>query len=123
MVKQYSKFKDVFKDWRLVFRIALAAVLVAFNWGLYISAVNADKILDASLGYYINPLVAIIFGVAIFKEQFNSWQITGIFLAGAGVLLKTFNYGRIPWISLGLAISFAFYGAIKKASRSVPSFL
>lgn len=116
-IRQFTAFKAVFHDWKLLVKIAVASILVAFNWGLYISAVNANRIVDASLGYYINPLLAVILGVVVFKEKLNRYQLLGISLAGAGVLLKTFNYGQIPWISLGLAGSFAIYGAIKKSIR------
>ncbi|MDD3028001.1 MAG: EamA family transporter RarD [Erysipelotrichaceae bacterium] len=117
VIRQFTAFKAGLRDWRLLAKIAGASILVAFNWGLYISAVNADRIVDASLGYYINPLLAVILGVVVFKERLNRCQLLGIFLAGAGVVLKTFNYGQVPWISLGLAGSFAIYGAIKKSIR------
>ena len=116
-IRQLSAFKTALRDWRLLTKIMIASILVAFNWGLYISAVNADKIVDASLGYYINPLLAVLLGVVVYKEKLNRYQVLGISLAGAGVLLKTINYGQIPWISLGLAGSFAIYGAIKKSIK------
>lgn len=81
-------------------------------------AVNSDKIVDASLGYYINPLFAVALGMLIFKEKLNYYQVSALFIASIGVIIKTLQYGKIPWISLGLAISFGLYGAIKKLVRA-----
>lgn len=118
VTKQWKELKEVAKDKKQIFNIFIASILIAFNWGLYIWAVNSDKIVDASLGYYINPLFAVALGMIIFKEKLNYWQIGALFIACIGVIIKTLQYGKIPWISLGLAISFGLYGAIKKSVKA-----
>jgi chloramphenicol-sensitive protein RarD len=94
--------------------LALSGVLIAFNWGLYIWAVNAGHVVESSLGYFINPLVSVLFGVAFLRERLTRVQWTSVALATAGVLWLTLQYGRPPWIALGLALSFALYGLIRK---------
>lgn len=97
-----------------MFRIALASVLVTLNWGVYIWAVNTDHIVDASMGYYLNPLIVILFSTCFFKEKLTLWEWVAIMLAALGVLIMIFRFGKIPWISLILGFSFASYGAVKK---------
>ncbi|WP_078380014.1 EamA family transporter RarD [Sutcliffiella halmapala] len=94
--------------------ITLASIFISLNWGLYIWAVNADRIIEASLGYYINPLVSILLAVIVLKEKLSSLQTLSIILAGVGVLVLTLNFGSFPWVAIMLAVSFAFYGLIKK---------
>jgi chloramphenicol-sensitive protein RarD len=89
-------------------------VLIAFNWGLYIWAVNAGHVVESSLGYFINPLVSVLFGVLFLRERLTRVQWISVALATAGVLWLTLQYGRPPWIALGLALSFALYGLIRK---------
>lgn len=118
VTKQWNELKRIAKDKKQMFYIFIASILIAINWGLYIWAVNSDKIVDASLGYYINPLLAVALGVLIFKEKLSCWTGIALTIAFSGVIIKTAQYGRIPWISLVLAISFALYGAIKKSVKS-----
>ncbi|OOM10724.1 EamA-like transporter family protein [Clostridium saccharobutylicum] len=118
VTKQWDELKRIAKDKKQMSYIFIASILIAFNWGLYIWAVNSDKIVDASLGYYINPLLAVVLGVLIFKEKMNYWTTAALIIAFIGVLIKTVQYGKIPWISLGLAISFGLYGAIKKSVKA-----
>lgn len=118
VTKQWEELKLIAKDKKQMFYIFIASILIAFNWGLYIWAVNSDKIVDASLGYYINPLLAVALGVVIFKEKLSFLQGGALFIAFIGVIIKTMQYGKIPWISLGLAISFALYGATKKSIKA-----
>lgn len=118
ITKQWDALKMVMRDKKQIFSIVVASILIAFNWGLYIWAVGAGKIIDASLGYYINPLFAVLLGVIIFKEKLTHWTGTALAIATIGVIIKTVQYGQIPWISLSLAISFGLYGAIKKMVRA-----
>lgn len=118
VTKQWEELKGIAKDKKQIFYIFIASILIAVNWGLYIWAVNSDRIVDSSLGYYINPLFAVALGVLIFKEKLSYWQGIALFIASIGVIIKTLQYGKIPWISLGLAISFGLYGAIKKSVRA-----
>ncbi|TDZ77938.1 EamA family transporter RarD [Mycobacteroides salmoniphilum] len=91
-----------------------ASVLIALNWGVYIYAVNSGHVLDAALGYFINPLVTVLLGVAIFREPLSRWQLLALVLAFTAVVVLTVSYGQLPVITLILAVSFAGYGAIKK---------
>ena len=91
-----------------------ASILVTFNWGLYIWAVTGGYTIEAALGYYINPLFSIAMGIIILKEKLRLMQIVSFSLAFIGVLILTILTGRLPWISLCLAITFAIYGFIKK---------
>ena len=116
--KQWNELKCIFKDKKQIICISIASILITINWGLYIWAVNSERIVEASLGYYINPLLSVALGVIIFKEKLKSWTILSLVIACIGVGIKTVQYGRIPWISLMLAISFGLYGAIKKLVKT-----
>ena len=92
----------------------LAAALIAINWLVYIWAVISGFLLEASLGYFITPLVNVLLGVAVLGERLRPWQWLAGALAAAGVLQLTYVYGEIPWIALVLAVTFGFYGLVKK---------
>jgi chloramphenicol-sensitive protein RarD len=112
-----NKFNDMvamLSDIRKLAPIFLCGILISVNWYIYIYAVNTDQVIEASMGYYMNPLVMVLFGVTIFKERLNRWQLSAIVLAVLGVIIVTVQYGRIPWIALVLAGSFATYGLVKK---------
>ena len=99
---------------RIAWMLALSGVLIAFNWGLYIWAVNAGHVVESSLGYFINPLVSVLFGVIFLRERLTRVQWVSVALASVGVLWLTIQYGHPPWIAIGLALSFALYGLIRK---------
>ena len=107
---------------RLAGMLALSGTLIAFNWGLYVWAVNSGHVVEASLGYFINPLMNVVLGVMLLGERLNPRQWSAIALAACGVLWLTFQFGSLPWIALCLATSFAFYGFIRKqaAVDSIP---
>ncbi|MGW4729884.1 EamA family transporter RarD [Streptomyces shenzhenensis] len=94
--------------------ITVAAAVITVNWGVYIWAVNAGHVVEASLGYFINPLVTIAMGVLILKERLRPTQWVAVGVGFAAVVVLTVGYGRPPWISLSLALSFAVYGLVKK---------
>jgi len=96
-------------------RLALAALLIATNWLVYIWAVNNDHVVEAALGYYINPLITVALGVAVLGERLRRLQIVALGFAGIAVVVLTVAYGRVPWVALVLACSFAGYGFLKKA--------
>jgi chloramphenicol-sensitive protein RarD len=98
----------------------IAAALIAVNWFLYIFAVNAGFIVETSLGYYITPLVNVLFGVVFFHERMRPAQWVSIALATAGVVQLTWAYGALPWIAFGLAASFGSYGLAKKKAPLDP---
>lgn len=94
--------------------ITIAATVITINWGVYIWAVNSGHVVEASLGYFINPLVTIAMGVLLLKERLRPAQWAAVGIGFAAVLVLTIGYGRPPWISLCLAFSFATYGLVKK---------
>lgn len=94
--------------------LALSAVLIAFNWALFIWAVNSGHVVEASLGYYINPLLSVLLGVLVLRERLSRMQSLAVACAVAGVLWMTWQSGRLPWIGLSLAGSFALYGLVRK---------
>lgn len=97
--------------------LVIAAFLISVNWFIYIWAVNTGHIIEASLGYYINPLVSILLGLLVFKERLNFWQIISVLLASVGVIVLTIQYGSFPWIAITLAVSFGVYGLAKKITN------
>lgn len=94
----------------------IAAVLVGFNWFIYVWAVNSGFILDASLGYFINPLFSVLLGVVFLHERLRLFQWVSVGLAASGVIYLAIAYGRPPWIALGLTATFGFYGLVKKTA-------
>ncbi|AKS38414.1 transporter [Anoxybacillus gonensis] len=94
-----------------------AAVLISMNWFIYIWAVNHDHMVEASLGYYMNPLLNVLLGVIVLKERLYKWQVVSFILAAFGVVLMTIEYGKFPWIALSLACSFALYSLVKKVIK------
>jgi chloramphenicol-sensitive protein RarD len=110
-----SLFK-VLSSRRIMLFGALAAGLLGVNWLVYIWAVNSGHIIESSLGYFINPLVSVLLGVLFFKERLRPLQWTAVGLAACGVIYLTIRSGTLPWISLALALTFGFYGLLKKSS-------
>ncbi|MFC3882245.1 EamA family transporter RarD [Bacillus songklensis] len=108
------EFKKLMRSPKSFFSLAAASLLISINWFVYIWAVNHGHVIEASLGYYINPLVSILLGIIVLKEKLNSWQIISVVSAAAGVLFLTGHYGKFPWIALILALSFGLYGLAKK---------
>lgn len=102
---------------RLLWPFAVTGVLITVNWLVYIWAVNSGRIVDASLGYFINPLVNVLLGVVFLRERLRPGQWVAIAIAAAGVSYLTFSYGQLPWIGLTLAFSFGAYGLIRKTVR------
>ena len=91
-------------------------ILLGFNWFIYIWAVNNEHILQASLGYFINPLINVLLGMVFLRERLRRMQTVSLALAGIAVLYLTFYYGEFPWIALSLAFAFGFYGLIRKVA-------
>ncbi|MDY6877811.1 MAG: EamA family transporter RarD [Chloroflexota bacterium] len=90
--------------------------VLALNWFTYIWAVNAGHVVDASLGYFINPLISVLLGVIFLRERLRPWQWVAIGLASGGVIFLTLGYGTFPWIAFTLAITFGFYGLLRKTA-------
>lgn len=99
---------------RQIVLLTLAGVVLSINWLTFVYAVTTNQVVEASLGYFINPLVTVALGVVVLRERLNRWQVAALALATVAVVLLTANYGRVPWIALTLALSFASYGLLKK---------
>lgn len=99
------------RSWLIV---AAATAMICLNWGTYIYAVTSDQVVEAALGYFINPLVSVCFGVVFFGERLRRLQVVAVLIATAAVVVITVDYGRPPVIALVLAVTFALYGVLKK---------
>ncbi|MCH0568648.1 EamA family transporter RarD [Streptomyces sp. MUM 136J] len=113
-VRRWAWAGELLRQPRRLGLVAIAATVITVNWGVYIWAVNAGHVVEASLGYFINPLVTIAMGVLILKERLRPVQWVAVGVAAGAVAVLTVAYGRPPWISLCLAFSFATYGLVKK---------
>lgn len=107
-------FLAVLRDPRSRGLLSVAAVVIAVNWGTYIWGVNSHRVVETSLGYFINPLVTVLMGVLILRERLRAWQWVAVGIAAVAVLGITVEYGRPPWVALVLAFSFGTYGLAKK---------
>jgi chloramphenicol-sensitive protein RarD len=107
---------------RVLAMLAASGLLIGANWWLYIWAVNAGHVVETSLGYFINPLVSVSLGVLLLRERLNPRQWLAVAMAAGGVIYLTIEVGRLPWIALALAASFAAYGLLRKTAQvdSVP---
>lgn len=99
---------------RQMLLLVAAAVVISVNWWTYIYAVNSGRTIEASLGYFINPLISVVFGVVVFRERLRPWQWAAVGLGAVAVVVLTVDYGRPPWIALVLALAFGVYGLLKK---------
>lgn len=99
---------------KVAIKLFLAATLISINWLVYIWATNNGHVVEASLGYYINPLIMITFGVVLLKERLHALQWAAVAVASIGVIILTLDYGRPPWVALTLAISWGSYSFVKK---------
>ncbi|GAA3298243.1 hypothetical protein GCM10020295_33280 [Streptomyces cinereospinus] len=114
VVRRWSWAGELLRRPRRLGLVTLAAAVITVNWGIYIWAVNSGQVLEASLGYFINPLVTIAIGVLLLKERLRPVQWAAVGVGFAAVLVLTVGHGRPPWVSLALAFSFALYGLVKK---------
>jgi chloramphenicol-sensitive protein RarD len=113
VTRKFSEYLSVFKQPKQLLWISLAAVVIYINWQVYVYAVAENHVLEASLGYFINPLVTIALATIFLKEKLNVLQWVAVGLGGVAVLILTFNYGQPPVIALTLALSFGIYGLAK----------
>ena len=114
LLKQWPAFRAEALQARIVRLYFISALLLATNWLVYIWSVNAGYIVEASLGYFINPLLSVLLGTLVLHERLRRAQWLAIGLAAAGVVYLTVVYGSLPWIALTLAFSFGLYGLVKK---------
>ena len=116
-----SDFMVALRTPRILAMGALTAAIISVNWSIYLWAVIADRTIETSLGYYINPLVNVVVGALLLGERLNRWQVVAVALAAAAVTILTIEVGTLPWISLSLAFSFAAYGFFRKTLPIGPS--
>ena len=109
-----AELSQLWRTPKKVLLLGLTALLLTFNWGLYVYGVNTDRVVETSLGYFINPLVNVLLGFIVLKERLHWGQALAVVLAGIGVAYFILQLGTVPWIALGLAVSFAFYGLVRK---------
>ncbi|MBV1947670.1 EamA family transporter RarD [Streptomyces sp. BV129] len=114
VVRRWAWAGELLRQPRRLGLIAVAAAVITVNWGVYIWAVNSGHVVEASLGYFINPLMTIALGVLLLKERLRPTQWAAVGVGFAAVVVLTVGYGQPPWISLCLAVSFATYGLVKK---------
>jgi chloramphenicol-sensitive protein RarD len=118
LTNKWGLFKQTLKGFagnkKQMVALIAASILISLNWFTYIWAVNSGHMVEASLGYYINPLVSILLGTIVLKEKLSSAQYISFLLAAAGVLIISIAHGQVPWIALALAVSFGLYGLAKK---------
>ena len=116
----WSEFKTLIRNRRALLILGMSGICVASTWWLFIYAVNSGQVLQSSLGYYINPLMAIAAGVFFFHEKLTTLQKIAVALATTGVLFFTIDYGSFPWLAISMALMFAIYGALKKKGGFAP---
>ncbi len=108
--------RGIFSDRRRAVLLTAGALVISVNWGTYIWGVNHDRVVETSLGYFINPLVTVLLGVLVLGERLRRWQWIAVAVAGIAVVGLTVEYGHPPWVALTLAGSFGIYGLTKKAA-------
>lgn len=111
------KLIPVLKNWKQMKYLLITGTLISANWGVYIWAVNNNHVVDASLGYYINPLINVVLGYLFLNERLNKLQRVALFMALVGVTYLTIDYGKFPVIALFLASTFAAYGLLRKKAK------
>jgi len=116
LTKQAGDFRSVAFNRRTLGIYTIAGVLLSANWLIYVWSVNAGFIVETSLGYFINPLLSVLFGVIFLRERLRPAQWVPVIIAAIGVTYLTVAYGRPPWIALSLAVTFGLYGLVKKLS-------
>ena len=120
VTKRWQSFKEdcrtLWADKKRGAILLMAAFVISLNWLTYIWAVNHDHVIDTSIGYYINPLMSVLFGIVFFRERISGLKKISLLLALAaiGIVLMTYQLGKLPWVAVVLAVSFSIYGALKK---------
>ncbi|QPC93940.1 EamA family transporter RarD [Mesorhizobium sp. INR15] len=116
-----ADFKAALRSPRTIAMAALTAALISVNWGIYVWAIAVDRTVETALGYYINPLVSVVVGALLLGERLDRLQIAAVVLAAVAVAVMTIEGGKLPWVSLALAFSFAAYGFFRKTLPIGPS--
>ncbi len=116
VIGQTARLRRLLTDRRVVLTYGFGGALLAGNWLTYVWGVTHGHIVEASLGYFINPLLSVLLGLAVLRESLRRWQWVAIGLASVGVAYLTWTYGRLPWIALALAVTFSLYGLVTKTA-------
>ena len=116
LLRRWAWLRELRHEPRKWFVFVASALLLSVNWLVYVWAIVNGHVLDASLGYFINPLVNVVLGVLVLRERLKPIQWLAVMLAAAGVLWLTIDAGRVPWVALTLAGSFGFYGLLRKTA-------
>lgn len=112
--------KAIFSTSKTACCMVLAAIMISFNWGIFIWAVEAGRIVETSMGYYINPLVNVLFGVVFLRERLDKLQIAAVVCAVLGIGVIIVQNGGLPWVAMGLSVTFALYSLLKKIIIAQP---
>lgn len=112
--------KAIFSTKKTAYCMVLAAIMISFNWGIFIWAVEAGRIVETSMGYYISPLMNVLFGVVFLRERLAKLQIAAVSCAAVGIGVIIVHNGGLPWVALTLPLTFAFYGLLKKIIVAQP---
>jgi chloramphenicol-sensitive protein RarD len=113
LTKSWSDLVAVIKQPKLMLWVAASAVFILVNWQVYVIAISAHHVVESALGYFINPLVTILLAVVFLREKLRKLQWAAVAMGALAVTILTFDYGRLPWIALALAVSFGIYGLAK----------
>lgn len=115
---RWARVRATFADRRTLTFLCVGAGLISVNWLVYIWGVNNDRVVEASLGYFINPLVTMLLGVVVLSERLRRWQWVALAVGALAVVVLTLDYGQLPWVALTLAFSFGTYGLAKKQANT-----
>jgi chloramphenicol-sensitive protein RarD len=120
LLRKWGEVRTALGSRRTMLALLCSTALIAVNWYVFIWAIDRGQLLQASLGYFINPLVNVLLGVVVLRERLTLGQVVGLALAATGVAVMAVGAGGVPWIALSLAVSFAFYGLLRKTAPVAP---
>ena len=123
--RRRSQFKDALRSWHELRWLAVSSLVICANWGIYIWAVANHRVVEASMGYFLTPLLNVLAGVVVFREKLNRLNIAAILFAAAGVAYYVLTTATVPWVGIAVGISFAAYGLMRKQMKTnaVPGLL
>lgn len=113
-IRKWGRFREIFRSKRTIVMLGLASAVIYLNWQIFVAAVVAGHVVESSLGYFMNPILTVILGVVVLRERLRPLQWAAVSISFIAVLVLTFGGSGVPWVSLGLAITFGLYGLIKK---------
>jgi len=117
LIGQWANVRAVLADRRQLLLLLVSALLIGLNWAAYIWAMLNERILDASLGYFMMPLMGVVFGIVLFRERLRLWQWVAVGCAVVGIVQMLIRDGVVPWVGLVVAVTFGVYGAVRKLAR------